>query len=630
LQLLQVDALLTGRSMNQTIDMFQRRAIAALAYFLIFLVAAAAAAREIGTGPSTAPDSLRAHVRYLASDQTTGRGVETPGITLARDYIAREFARYGLRPGGDDGGYLQSFDVVTGVKIMQPTMLSLGGASVALHEDWNPLGLSASGKAEGEMVFAGYGITAKEYGYDDYAGIDVTGKIVIVLRYEPPPKNDKSPFRRAPRFSSHATLRAKAANARAHGAAAMILVDLHHTGSEARELISTGRSLSRGRDGLVAAQVKRRVLTDWLESRGVSLAALRETIDRGERPASRALPGTKATVTVTLEENRVSTSNIVGFLPGSDPRLSPEHIVIGAHYDHLGYGHYGTRDSSTEGELHYGADDNASGTAVLLNLAERLSVADPKPARTIVFAAFSGEELGLHGSRRYTHYPPMPLASAKAMLNLDMVGRLRDNRVTVFGVRSAIELSGIVAGEARKLGLEIREADGIGRSDNVPFYTNKVPALHFFSGSHPDYHRPSDTWDKLNYEGMSRIADLVLNTSRQLADTTEPMQFVALPARAPSIEAGEAPTFRAYFGSIPDYDGGDDGVRLAGVSPGSPAALAGLREGDVVVQFAGVKIQSIEDLMEQLSSKKPGDQVEIVVLRSGILFTTKATLASRG
>jgi hypothetical protein len=617
--------------MSRTINRLQRGPLAVLACCLLLAAWIPAPALEIPNAPSSAPDSLRAHVRYLASDELTGRGVDTPGAKLARDYIARQFASYGLRPGGSNGGYLQSFDVVSGVKVAQPTTLRAGAALLALHEDWTPLGFSASAQAAGELVFAGYGITAKDYGYDDYDGIDVRGKIAIVLRYEPPPKDDKSPFRKAPRYSSYATLRAKADNAREHGAAAMILVDLHYDGPETGELISTGRSLSRRSNGLVAAQVKRRVVAKWLETRGIALESLKEKIDRAGHPASMVLSGGDITLTVTLEQNRIQADNVVGLLPGSDPRLKDEHIVIGAHYDHLGYGHYGTRDSSTEGQVHYGADDNASGTAVLLQLAERLSQVNPKPARTVVFAAFSGEELGLYGSRHYTRHPPLPLSSAKAMLNLDMVGRLRENRVTVFGGRSANGLSDIVADEARKLGLHIHESDGIGRSDNISFYNNKVPALHFFSGNHADYHRPSDTWDKLNYDGMIRVADLVAETARRIADTAEQLQFVALPSRPPSVESGqEGPSFRAYLGSIPDYDSGNDGVRLAGVSPGSPAALAGLREGDVIVQFAGSKIHSIEDLMQQLSAKTPGDQVEIVVLRSGKSLTAKATLARRG
>jgi predicted metalloprotease with PDZ domain len=187
-----------------------------------------------------------------------------------------------------------------------------------------------------------------------------------------------------------------------------------------------------------------------------------------------------------------------------------------------------------------------------------------------------------------------------------------------------------VTEEARRLGLEIRESDGIGRSDNISFYNKKVPALHFFTGNHADYHRPSDTWEKLNYEGMNRIAELVLATARRIADATEPLQFVALPSRPPGGGfAGETPPFTTYLGSIPDYHGDGEGVRLAGVSPGSPAALAGLREGDVITEFAGAKIHNIEDLMAQLGAKRAGDEVEIVILRASLRQTLKATLSAR-
>jgi hypothetical protein len=617
--------------MNQTAQrVFRHTSVTFLIFGVLVSAWFSAAALESSRPALGESGALKSHVRYLASEELTGRGVGTPGIKLARDYIAGEFARYGLRPGGDKGTYLQPLQVTTGVKIAQPTSLSIRGETpLELHTAWTPLGLSKSGTAEGELVFAGYGITAKEYGYDDYDGIDVKGKIVLVLRYEPVPKNDKSPFGKSPRFSTYAALRSKANNARDHGATGMILVDLNQTGAERSELISTRRSLSGGGNGVVAAQVKRSVIEPWLEARGISLTALKEKIDGAERPASMVLANITVALTVTLEQFREQAENVVAFVPGSDPRLKSEHIVIGAHYDHLGYGHYGSSDTHSEGKIHYGADDNASGTAVLLRVAEQLATAEPGPRRSIVFVAFSGEELGLHGSRHYANQAAFPLSGAKVMINLDMVGRLRDDRLTVFGTRSAKEISPIVAEEARKLGLEVRESDGIGRSDNMSFYNKKVPALHFFTGTHADYHRPSDTWEKLNYDGMSRVSALVLAVARRFASTSERMEFVALPSRPPGPGMGDGTPVRTYLGSIPDYDGGNDGVRLAGVSPGSPAALAGLREGDVIKQFAGVKIENIEDLMAQLGSKKPGDEVEIVVLRASRPHTTKVTLAVR-
>ena len=594
------------------------------------LVAFSAWTFEIPSLAQSRADSLKDHVRYLASEELTGRGVDTPGIKLARDYIAREFAKIGLRPGGDNGSYLQGFDVATGVAVKQPTIVALGKQSpLILNEEWTPLGLSGSGKVEGDVVFAGYGITAKEYGYDDYAGIEAKGKIVLVFRYEPPPKNDKSPFQTPPRYSNYATLRAKANNASDHGAVGMILVDFNHTSDKQKELLSTSNSLWRSGNRPITAQVKRDVIEKWLEAHGVSLKPLKEKIDREEKPASQYLPGVRATLQVTLEEIRQRTENVIGILPGSDSTLKDENIVIGAHYDHVGFGHYGTRDSSAEGKIHYGADDNASGTAVLLALAERLSSLPSKPARTIVFAAFTGEELGLHGSRHYVNHPSVPISSTRVMLNFDMVGRLRENRLTVFGTRSAKELSTIVLEEAQKLGLQVIESDSVGRSDHMSFYNRKIPALHFFTGTHPDYHRPSDTWEKLNIEGMVKVTDLVSGIVERVANTKEALNFVSLPSRPPGSGSAEGQGYGSYLGSIPDFGANGDGVRLAGVSEGSPAAFAGLQEGDVIVKFAEMKIHDLEDLTAALRSKKPGDSVEITVLRNSQPLTLKATLRPR-
>jgi hypothetical protein len=516
------------------------------------------------------------------------------------------------------------------VTVKQPTVMALGKQPpLNLNEEWVPLGLSGSGKVESDVVFAGYGITAKDYGYDDYAGIDAKGKIVLVLRYEPPPKDEKSPFQKAPRYSNHATLRTKAHNARDHGAVGMILIDLNHSGDDQKELLSTLGSLWRGGSRLLAAQVKRSAIEKWLEERGISLKSLKERIDREGKPASQPLPAVRLTLEVNLEEVRQKTENVIGILPGSDPTLKDETIVIGAHYDHVGFGHYGTRDSHTSGQIHYGADDNASGTAVLMQLAERLSRAPAKPARTVVFAAFSGEELGLHGSRHYVNYPAVPLSSTKAMVNLDMVGRLRENRLTVFGTRSGKDLNAIVQEQAQKLGLQVTESDGIGRSDHMSFYNKKIPALHFFTGSHADYHRPSDTWEKLNIEGMARVTELVQGITERMANRKEPLVFVSLPSRPPST-GSEPQSYGAYLGSIPEFGASEHGVRLAGVQDGSPAAFAGLREGDVIIKLAEMKIENLEDLTAVLRSKKPGDSVEITILRDSQRLTLKATLRARG
>ena len=608
-----------------------RSLFASLALVLTVVVAFSAWTLELNSPAPSATAELLRHARYLASDELTGRGVDTPGIKLAANYIAKEFAQYELKAAGDDNSYFQSFDVAVGVDVKEPSKLALGdNLAPALREDWIPLGFSASGRTESEVVFAGYGVTAKDYGYDDYAGIDAKGKIVLVLRYEPPPKNEKSPFKTFPGYSIHSALRTKANNARDHGAVGMILIDPNQSADEKTELLSTRASLWRGGNSLLAAQLKRRVAEKWLAVRGVSLQALKEEIDREEKPASTALAGAKVALQVTLEEKRRSTDNVVAVLPGADPILKNEHVVVGAHYDHLGFGEFGALTAQAPGRIHHGADDNASGTAVLLDLARRLSQLQLKPARSIVFVAFSAEELGLYGSRHFVERWPA-ITSTKAMVNLDMVGRLRDNRLTVFGARSGKNLSAIVGAGARQLGLDINESDGVGRSDHMSFYNKKIPVLHFFTGTHPDYHRPTDTWEKLNIEGMGKVSDLVLASVLRIANAKETIDFVSLPARPPAAETAQRRGGSgAYLGSIPDYGVNAEGVALAGVTEGSPAARAGLRQGDVIIELAKKKIKNIEDLTDALGGHKPGDEIEIVVQRTGQAVTVKVILSSRG
>lgn len=577
-----------------------------------------------------ANEELLRHVQFLASDETTGRGVDTPGIKLARDYIAREFAKNGLQPGGDHGSYLQSFTVATGVSVKQPSSLTLSDEdALALNDDWTPLGFSTSAAADAPLVFAGYGITAKDYGYDDYAGVDVKGKVVLVLRYEPPPKNAKSPFRTAPDYSTYATLRTKANNAKDHGAAGMILVDLNNRADDKTELLTTRGSLARGGNSLVAAQVKRRVIEKWLTAHGVSLESLKEKIDRDEKPASMAIPNATAKLQVTLEEQREQTENVIAVLPGADPALRDQYIVVGAHYDHLGLGEFGARNLSAVGQIHHGADDNASGAAVVLDLARRFSQSANRPKRSLVFVAFSGEELGLFGSRFFVeHFAFLP--ATKAMINLDMVGRLRDNRLTASGARSGSTLSDIVNNAGREMDLTIGETNDVGRSDHMSFYNKKIPVVHFTTGVHADYHRPSDTWEKLNIDGMAKIADLAQSIIAKLADANEPINFVSLPSRPTSEQSDNRRGVAVYLGTMPDYGADTDGVRITGVANDSPAARAGLREGDVIVKLADEKIQNIEDLTAVLRSHKPGDAVEITVLRSGATVKLTATLQARG
>jgi Zn-dependent M28 family amino/carboxypeptidase len=336
-----------------------------------------------------------------------------------------------------------------------------------------------------------------------------------------------------------------------------------------------------------------------------------------------------AELQVTLAELRRRAENVVAVLPGADPILRLENIVIGAHYDHLGLGHYGAINSRAAGTVHPGADDNASGTVVLLDVARRFARLPVKPARSIVFAAFSAEELGLFGSRHFVDTAGSG-GMTRVMINLDMVGRLRDNRLTVFGARSGHNLSETVNAAARQVGLELIESDDVGQSDHFSFYSKKIPALHFFTGLHQDYHRPSDTWEKLNFGGMAKVSALVVATALSSANRATPLDFVSLPSRRSMDNRAPGRELSAYLGTIPAYGAASEGVELAGVSDGSPAAIAGLRSGDIIIQLADKKIQYIEDLTSALQGHRPGEEVIIVAMRSGQPVKLKATLGARG
>jgi Zn-dependent M28 family amino/carboxypeptidase len=326
--------------------------------------------------------------------------------------------------------------------------------------------------------------------------------------------------------------------------------------------------------------------------------------------------------------------NVVAVLRGSDPRLRDEYVIVGAHFDHLGWGGEGSLDPDAEA-VHNGADDNASGTAGLLDIAERLS-RGPSPGRSVLFLAFTGEEKGLWGSAHFVANPTLDLSSAVAMLNLDMVGRLVDNTVTVFGTGTAEEWVALANEVDRTLDEPLELAfspDGYGPSDHASFTAAGIPVLHFFTNTHADYHRPSDDWDKIDGSGIARIAELATGIVRRLAGAGETTAMALTPVQqdrpAPPSAGQSSRGYGPYFGSIPDMTPRDYGLRLTGVREGSPAAKAGLQAGDVVVEFDGKPIADIYAYTYALRDRKPGDVVKVVVDRDGKRVTMTAVLEER-
>lgn len=576
--------------------------------------------------PHITVDELRAHVRYLASDELEGRRAGTEGAKKAAEYIASEFKAYGLRPAGDNGSYLQKFEFVGEVRLGKNTFASTVKGQTKqfqLDTDYRPLGFSASGEVSGSVVFAGYGISAPSLNYDDYAGIDVRGKIVLVLRYSP-----KSDSLRGD-FGQFSALRYKALKAKELGAKAILIV----TGpldAENDELMKLSYDPSAGGAGIVAVNISQRMANELL--RTSTLKELQETIHRSGKPKSMLLEATTVQMSIAVEEVKRTTYNIVGFLEGKDPVLKNEVIVIGAHHDHLGYGGEGSgslRPDTTA--IHNGADDNASGTAGLLELAQAFAAKNNELKRSVLFISFGAEELGLLGSAHYVKNPTIPLERVVAMLNMDMIGRLNNRKLIVYGIGTSPGFEALVKKyNARAAGDSIFALrlvrDGFGPSDHSSFYAKQIPVFHFFTDVHSDYHRPSDDWDKVNYDGMETIVRYVEAIALDLNRSDLRPQYVAV---EPPRPAGTGRSSGIYMGTIPDFGEQVEGMKLSGVREGSPAAKAGLQAGDIIIKFGKMEIKNLSDFSYALGEYKPGDEVEVVVKRGTETKTLKVKLERR-
>ncbi len=576
---------------------------------------------------------LREAVVTLADSTMEGRGVGTAGLDSAAAWIAARRVRMGLRPGGDAGSYFQSLDITTGVRVGDPCTIELAGSRHSAGDRFQPIGFSTNGSPRAPVVFAGYGISAPGFDYDDYAGLDVRDKLVLVLSNEPGEMDSLSRFDGSIN-TAHAELRTKAINAREHGALGLLVAPgpRYHRGEPLRGPRPDGAGYMTS--GLVAAWISEEVADGLLRSSGWTLAALQESIDATGRPRGIALSET-ASVAVTLKRSRAKIRNVVGWIPGSDTSRT---IVIGAHYDHLGYGGESSL-SPDERRPHRGADDNASGVAALLGVADLVAdgtlgenrpAARTGPLHNLVFCAFTGEEMGLVGSGHFVDDPVRPLETVEAMINMDMVGRLRDNKLMVMGAGTATEFPPVLEAVNREVGkFTLRTSeDGFGPSDHSSFYKRKVPVLMLFTGAHADYHKPSDTWDKLNLDGLERITRFAAALTETL-DARPKVAYRRATADSTMGRIAGGGGYGSYLGTIPDYLQTEGGVLLSGVRSKSPADQAGLRAGDVIVRFDGVRVDNIYDYTFALRSRKPGQQVRISVKRGEGEVELLATLGRR-
>src|SRR5262245_25381239 len=572
---------------------------------------------------------VRTFVRTLASPAWEGRGIGTAGIDSAADWIAMRLRAAGLQPAGDSGGWFQTFEVTTGVVPEPPCELKVDGAAFPLGDALQPLGFSSNGSAHARVVFAGYGITAPGYDWDDYAGLDAHDALVLVLTQEPGEMDSTSRFDGS--FNTpFADLHTKAINAREHGALGLLVVNgpRWHAGEPPRAPAREGEGYFTS--GILAAWISQAAADALLKPAGLDLLHAQAAIESTGLPHPVTIPDS-ATLTVNVKRSRAVTRNVVGVFPGRDTSRT---LVLGAHYDHLGYGGPSSL-APNEHAPHVGADDNASGVAAILAAAQRLGTKRQrgwKPTHSIVISAFSGEEMGLVGSEHFVGEPPKPIETIEAMVNLDMVGRLRDEKLQVMGVGTATEFPALVQNVNAKIAdarfdLKTSE-DGYGPSDQQSFYKRNVPVLMLFTGAHADYHKPSDTWDKIRYAGLARVSDYAQALVESLDARPRPTFTKAKADASPGRIAGGG-GYGAYLGTIPNYMQTEGGVLLDGVRDGSPAQKAGIQGGDVIVRFDGLRIDNIYDYTFGLRTRKPGQEVRITVKRAGKDVDLVATLGRR-
>jgi hypothetical protein len=624
-------------------------------------------------------------VSYLASDQCEGRAPGTKGIDLAAEFIRKQFEEIGLNTQLVDGTPFQLFEIEDRGKVDPETELKfLAPATegeeatpigLKLDEDFTPLGGTGSEPFELPLVFAGYGITAEKEGYDDYENLDVDGKAVILLRHEPQQANPKSVFN-GTRDSNHASFRRKLANARQHGAACILFCtdefDVHKSiqgtwqdwkktldelaAENARlktdkkpaleqivdqknrlgelvdrlaelrgkldatcdPLLPFGTAGLRGDDsGVPVLHCRREALDRLLEAAGhKDLATLEQEIDDGPKPVSFPLEGWQVAGRVHVRRDMHQAKNVVALLEGKGPNAD-EAIVVGAHYDHVGV----RKNSAGEMEVYNGADDNASGVAAMLEIARELAAVEEPPERDVLFIAFSGEERGLLGSRHYVENPLVPLDDTVAMVNLDMVGRLRSDNLTIYGTGTAARFEALVERLAEEHGMTLtKRPSGTGPSDHASFFRKEIPVLFFITGPHSDLHKPTDDVENINVAGMRRVTEMACDAVEEIADTDDRPRF----QRA----ASEPSSRRGYLGVMPAEDQ-DGGTVLQEVLESGPAEKAGLKPGDVVLRVDKTEIREVSDLVGAIRQHKPGEKVQVTILRGTEEVSLEVVLGGR-
>lgn len=533
-----------------------------------------------------------AHIRYLADDALEGREVSTQGARCSADYIADYLRELGLEGAGPGGSFFQTFQVQLGGILGSDNFLEVDGATLELSSGWVPFGFSDSGIVSAPLIYGGPGVSMPGTEDDAYAHLDLTGKIVVVEG--------------SAATNAMANPHFKASVAAGRDAAGIMI------------LLPEGESLPD---------------PSAVRKPGLKVPAVAISGEEAQAIRDAAKAGARADLVATVEPRLLEARNVVAILRGSDPTLAREAMIVGAHYDHLGHGGNGSL-APDENQIHNGADDNASGTAALMEVARILKTGQDQPARSVLFLAFTGEEMGLWGSAHYVANPIVPMENTVAMMNMDMVGRLRDNALTIYGTGTAEEWPALLEdiNQAQPQPFVVNSIpDGQGASDHSEFYKADLPVLMLFTNTHAEYHRPEDDWELINAEGLERISAFAADVVDEVAGSgaTEAMAMTFIDgADGGEMPSRSSPGGGAYVGGIPDMTPQDFGVRITGTREGSPADKAGLQEGDIIVEFGGKEISDLYAYTYAIRDHKPGDEVVIVVLRDGERVSLTAILVS--
>jgi len=626
-----------------------------LSFLILLSFIFSVSAQKAQTQKSDATEkNLRTHVEYLASDKLEGRRTGETGATFAAGYVANMFSNFKLKAvaspmsnGKAKTNYMQTFPFVTGVEMAKEgnsfnlEVSKTDGQKLTFNnEDYKPIGFSPNAAiGNTEVVFVGYGIASGELKYDDYKNRNINGRIVLAFDGTPDSGNPHSSFAR---FNAHA----KALVAKEKGAIGLLLIS-REAKLEDDKLAQLKYDQTTGEAALPTLIVSRKTGAEMLGADEAGLKSEEQNLVAMTKGATGGI-GSDAPINVkavasfkiNLIKRQTEAYNVVGILEGNDPTLKDEAIVIGAHYDHLGRGGQGSL-AVNSAEIHHGADDNASGVSALIELAQQFS-AERKNKRTIIFIAFGGEEEGLLGSQFYVKNPAFPIDKTVAMINMDMIGRLKDEKLTVGGIGTASEWKNLVEAKNPR---EIKEAnfggnvgmsitptlklqlneDGFGPSDHSSFYGKQIPILFFFTGTHENYHKPSDTAEKINYEGLLKITNYVSEIVKAIDQNPKRPTYAV--AKSSGMARGG---FNVSLGTVPNYaDGAGNGLLLEGVRDDSPAAKAGLKAGDKIVKLAGRDIRNVSDYTFDLGEMKANVEYEVEIVRGAERLTMKIVPAAR-